>query len=56
MTERQERFLEELREQDEMIRKLFERREEIGRICRTNGDYRIVYDALFSDKKMHYGF
>lgn len=56
MTERQEKILEELREQDKVLKEIFRRRKQIKGICIDHGDYEKIFEALFSDDKKHYDF
>ena len=56
MTEKQEKILEELREQDKVLKEIFRRRKQIKGICVDHGDYEKIFEALFSDNKTHYDF
>lgn len=49
-------IVEELRKQDEQLKVIFERREEIGKIIREAGCHGEIWDMLFSDHTSHYSF
>lgn len=51
-----ENLLKELQEQDEMLKKIFARREELAKIAKENNIYNELWDKLHDDKKSHYSF
>lgn len=54
MTKKQ--LLQELQEQDEILNKIFARREEIAKISRDKGFYNDIWKSLISDKNTHWSF
>lgn len=51
-----ENLLKELQKQDEMLKKIFTRREEIAEMTKKNNTYNELWDKLHDDKKSHYSF
>lgn len=52
----QKAILEELRENDRELNKLFERREELGRLAKEKGWHDKIWDKLMNDGKSHWSF
>ena len=46
----------ELKEQDEKIKAILERRREVAAITKENGCYDEVWEMLYADGKPHYEF
>lgn len=51
-----ENLLKELQEQDEMLKKIFARREEIAEMAKKNNTYNELWEKLYADRKSHYSF
>lgn len=49
-------IVEELRKQDEQLRAIFERREELAKIAREVGCHDQIWEMLFGDHEAHYSF
>ena len=49
-------IVEELRKQDDQLKVIFERREELGKIVRKAGCHSEIWDMLFDDHTSHYSF
>ena len=52
----QKAILEELRENDRELNKLFERREELGRLAKEKGWHDRIWDKLMDDGESHWSF
>jgi hypothetical protein len=48
--------VEELRKQDEQLKAIFERREELAKIAKEEGCYDRIWEMLFGDHETHYSF
>lgn len=46
----------ELRKQDEQLRAIFDRREELAKIAKEAGCYDEIWEMLFGDHEGHYSF
>lgn len=46
----------ELRKQDEQLRTIFDRREELAKIAKEAGCYDEIWEMLFGDHEGHYSF
>jgi hypothetical protein len=49
-------IVEELRKQDEQLKAIFERREELTKIAKEAGCYDEIWEMLFGDGEKHYSF
>jgi hypothetical protein len=49
-------IVEELRKQDEQLRAIFKRREELGKIAREAGCHGKIWEMLYKDHEAHYTF
>lgn len=49
-------IVEELRKQDEQLKAIFERREELAKITKEAGCHDKIFEMLFSDHEGHYDF
>ena len=49
-------IVEELRKQDEQLKAIFERREELAKIVKEAGCYDEIWEMLFGDGEEHYSF
>lgn len=49
-------IVEELRKQDEQLKAIFERREELAKIVKEAGCYDEIWEMLFGDGEGHYSF
>ena len=49
-------IVEELRKQDEQLKAIFERREELAKIAKEAGCHDEIWEMLFSDHEAHYSF
>ena len=49
-------IVEELRKQDEQLRAIFDRREELAKITKEAGCYDEIWEMLFGDHEGHYSF
>ena len=49
-------LLKELQEQDEILKKIFARREEIAEITKKNNTYDELWEKLYTDGESHYSF
>ena len=49
-------IVEELRKQDEQLRAIFERREELAKIAKEAGCHDKIWEMLFKDHEAHYTF
>ena len=49
-------IVEELRKQDEQLRAIFDRREELAKIAEEAGCYDEIWEMLFGDHEGHYSF
>jgi hypothetical protein len=49
-------IVEELRKQDEQLKAIFERREELAKIAKEAGCHDKIWEMLFSDHEAHYSF
>lgn len=49
-------IVEELRKQDEQLRTIFDRREELAKIAKEAGCYDEIWEMLFGDHEGHYSF
>lgn len=51
-----EAIVEELRKQDEQLKVILERREELAKITKEAGCYDEIWEMLFGDREGHYSF
>lgn len=51
-----EAIVEELRKQDEQLRAILDRREELAKITEEAGCYDEIWEMLFGDHEGHYSF
>lgn len=51
-----EAIVEELRKQDEQLRAILDRREELAKIAEEAGCYDEIWEMLFGDHEGHYSF
>lgn len=51
-----EAIVKELRKQDQQLRDIFARREELSEITKENGCFDEVWEMLFEDGESHYSF
>ena len=49
-------IVEELRKQDEQLKAIFDRREELSKIAKETGCHGQIWEMLFNDHKEHYSF
>ena len=49
-------IVEELRKQDEQLKVILERREELAKITEEAGCYDEIWEMLYSDHEAHYSF
>ena len=49
-------IVEELLKQDEQLRAIFDRREELAKIAKEAGCYDEIWEMLFGDHEGHYSF
>lgn len=49
-------IVEELRKQDEQLKVIFERREELAKIAKEAGCYDEIWEMLFGDGEKHHSF
>ena len=49
-------IVEELCKQDEQLRAIFDRREELAKIAKEAGCYDKIWEMLFGDHEGHYSF
>ena len=50
------KIVEELRKQDEQLKAIFERREELAQIAKETGCHDEIWEMLFGDSEAHYSF
>ena len=49
-------IVEELRKQDEQLKAILERREELAKIAEEVGSYDEIWEMLFGDHEVHHSF
>ena len=56
MTDIQNKIVEELKEQDKILKEIFRRRKQLAGISKNCGDYEKIWEALMSDGENHWDF
>ena len=52
----QDKIVEELREQDKILKEIFRRRKQLAGISKDRGDYEKIWEMLYEDGKNHWDF
>ena len=56
MTDIQNKIVEELKEQDKILKEIFRRRKQLAGISKDRGDYEKIWEALMTDGENHWDF